>query len=487
LRRALRIVAVVLGIALIALVVVVTIKTMGLHSRQPRVESRPNEFRGGAAAAERLARALRLKTVSLDGQPTESAAFAELHALMQAAYPAVHEQGRREIIGGSSLLFTIEGADSAAAPAIFLAHMDVVPARAGEWSVDPFAGIIKDGYVWGRGALDDKSSVMGLMEACEVLLASGWRPARTIYLAFGHDEEIGGEDGAANLASRLRERGVQAEFVLDEGLPITVGVLDGVDVPLALIGVAEKGFANIELIATGPGGHGSMPGRDNATARLARALVRLEEAPFPAAITGPVASMFDFIAPEMPLARRVALANLWLTGRFVRSQLSEKAASNALIRTTVAPTMLSASEKPNVLATRASATLNVRIHPDSTVAETVAGIRRRIDDARISVAVIEGPSTAEPSQVADVESAAFERLMRTIRGSLDPRTVVAPGLVVGQTDSRHFEPVAENIYRFAPYVLTPEDLPRFHGPNERIAVDVYTDMIWFYMELLRAL
>jgi carboxypeptidase PM20D1 len=282
------------AVLLALLLLILLVRTFTFTSRQPAVSKAQLDLPDQSAMAKRLAGALRIQTVSYDediehAEPSSSgAAFDELHDYLRAQFPLVHDRLQRESVGQHSALFTWSGRDPGRPPLLLLGHLDVVPADATRWTHAPFSGRVADGYVWGRGAIDDKLVSVALLEATEQLLRKGFEPEQTIYIALGHDEEIGGYTGAHAIAALLAERGVHAEAVIDEGLAITEGILEGIDVPVALIGIAEKGFLNVELIATGEGGHSSMPPRQTAVGILSAAIARLQEHPMPGAIDGAV-------------------------------------------------------------------------------------------------------------------------------------------------------------------------------------------------------
>jgi carboxypeptidase PM20D1 len=266
-----------------------------------------------AAAVQRLSTALQVQTVSTETGPPSSEVLAAFHSLLERSFPLVHARLKREDVGGGSLLFTWPGADPAAPALLLMAHQDVVPVEAGsegKWSAPPFSGTVANGFVIGRGAIDDKGSLMAILEATERLLARDYRPKQTIYLAFGHDEERGGT-GAQAMAAFLRQRRANIGLGLDEGYAVLDGVIGGVTAPIAMIGIGEKGYVSVELTATGAGGHSSMPASDNSVVRIARAVERLSDQQMPARIEGPSGAMLNGIAPYGGVMMRAALANRW--------------------------------------------------------------------------------------------------------------------------------------------------------------------------------
>lgn len=276
-------------------------------------------------AAERLAGSLRMRTISSeDPAAFDAEAFEALHGYLESAFPRVHAQLRRETVASHSLLYTWQGSDSSVNPILMIGHLDVVPVEPGaegNWQQDPFGGRIADGFIWGRGAIDNKSTVVGTLEAVEMLLSEGFQPARTVYLAYGHDEEVGGAAGAREIAALLKARGVELEMVLDEGGVIAEGILPGISEPIALVGIAEKGFVTIELSARVAGGHSSLPPRQSAVGILSAAVARLEATPMGARLEGPTRQLFDRIGPRFPIVQRALFANLWLTGPLVLRSL----------------------------------------------------------------------------------------------------------------------------------------------------------------------
>jgi carboxypeptidase PM20D1 len=439
------------------LATVILIRAAGFDSRQ--IQSEPLQAIGidRVELVKRLSEAIRFKTLSLQetvhSNPNE---FLQLHAFIDKSFPRLRQSLNKETVGRYSLLYTWPGKDKRLKPCLLMAHMDVVPVEAAtesSWQQPPFSGQVADGFIWGRGAMDDKASVLGILEAVEYLLTSGFEPSRTVYLAFGHDEEIGGND-AAKIAGFLQSRGVELEYVLDEGLNIFNDIIDGVSAPVALIGIAEKGYLSLQLTAASPGGHSSAPPTHTAISVMSLALQRLEGRPFPARLSEPTREMIEFLGPEMSWPKRLAVANLWLFDPLLKKQLSRSPLINALIRTTVTPTIFHAGVKENVLPTKASAVINLRLAPGETVGGAIAHVRATIDDPNISVRPL--PVQLEPSSVSDIQSTSFASLHRTIRQTA-PQALVAPALLVAATDSRHYQALTKNIFRFLPITLGPED------------------------------
>jgi len=438
------------------------------------------------AAARRLGAAVKLQTIASATDAEQSAdAFLALHDLIAKDFPVFHAAARRDVVAKYSLLYTWEGSDPKAPPVALLAHQDVVPIAPdtdGDWQVPPFSGEVKDGFIWGRGSWDDKGNLFSILEAVEQLAKENFRPKRTVYLAFGHDEEVSGKRGAAAISKLLQSRGVRLDYAFDEGLLITDGVLKGIDKPVALIGIAEKGYVTLNLSATATPGHSSLPPRVTAIGTLSAALARLESNPFPAHIKGVTRETLETAAPETGFGMRVALSNLWLLEPLVRAQMEASSQTAATIRTTTALTIFNAGNKENVLPGHADAIVNFRLLPGETEDSVTARVTSVIADERITVTPI--PGNTNPPPVTSTDTANYRAVNRTIR-EIFPDALVVPGLMVGATDSRNYLKMTDNIFRFSPVRATPEDLKRFHGTNERLSVDNYADMIRFYRRLLQ--
>ena len=478
-----------LGIVVLVLAIAVGAKTALMPSRQLAVAPAAPVAVDAASASARLGAAVRFRTIaSLDDVDASGAEFMGLHAHLKASFPKAHAVLKREVVGRYGLVYTWPGGDPSAPGIGLLAHQDVVPVAPGtegDWQQPAFSGAVQGGFVWGRGAWDDKGNLMSMMEAVELLAASGFEPRQTIYLIFGQDEEIGGQRGAAQIAKLFKERGVRLQFVIDEGLLITEGVLAGLNKPAALVGVAEKGYLSLQLTASAAPGHSSMPppqAEQSAIGMLSAALARLEDKQMPLAVRGLSQEMFETLAPEMSGANRVFLSNLWLFKPVIEQQLKKGASTNALLRTTTALTVFNAGNADNVLPGRAIATVNYRLLPGDSSEQLVAHATKVVANPAIKIERAPG-LVSEASKVAHTDAAGYQLINKTLR-QLHPDVVVAPGLMIGATDSRHFDAVADNIYKFSPVRAKPEDLKRFHGTNERISTANYVELIQFYHQLI---
>lgn len=432
---------------------------------------------------ERLAQLIRLPTVSAELEERGTAPFEELFALLGELYPRTHAALDLERHGQLGLLFRWRGR-SDADPLVLMAHTDVVPAEEADgWTHPPFAGVVADGLVHGRGALDDKGPLVVALEAVENLLAAGFVPARDVYLSFGGNEETQG-DAAALAAASLRERGVVPWLVLDEGGAVVEDPLPRVHGSFAMIGVGEKGVLSLRLEATGAPGHASAPPPLTAVRRVARAVDRLGPETFPPRTAPAVTRMLELLAPhaEGPARAlyRALAASPRLSARVLAAQGGEGA---AMVRTTVAATMLSGGSAVNVLPARAEATLNLRLGLGETVAGTVERVRRRIRDPQLGITVLEGE---DPSPASPVDSPAFAALAGAVAEAY-PGTLPVPYVMMQASDARHYHRFAPAVYRFAPLSMDAAQRASIHGVDEHVTVDALERGERFHRALLEGL
>ncbi len=471
---------------LIVLAAVLVLRTTRLQSPPPLAAAIDPLPLDEDALAQRLAQGLRVATVSdPEGAPDAGPTLLQFHQLLRTLFPSVHSKLQVEQINDYSLLYTWTGSDPSLQPVLLAAHMDVVPIEPGtetQWTHPPFDGVIAEGYIWGRGTLDDKSCLMGLLEAAEKLSADGFRPRRTIYLAFGHDEEIGGKNGAVQIASTLKERGVHLAFTLDEGSAIMQGIIAGVEPPVAAIMAGEKGYITFKLGLKGHGGHSSMPGKDMVVPRLARAITRLDAHSLPPRLTPPVATMLERLAPEMPFAARLLIANRELFEPVLLHVLSEAPITSALIHTTQAITVFRGGVKDNVLPSEAYALVNYRLLPG----DTIEGVRQHIVDAIDDDAVEVKPTEEfgnEAPPLSDPNAPQFNVIARSV-AQVFPDALISSGIIMATTDNRHYAAIRDQAYYFAPFFYRPDDQTRIHGTDERIGVADYANMVRFYRQII---
>ncbi|MDO7600432.1 MAG: M20 family peptidase [SAR86 cluster bacterium] len=465
-----------------ALLSIALIRTLMHSAPEPTVNVGLTADIDGEAATNNLAASIRFKTIS--HQDKEKFSPQEFEGFIKWAadtYPEFHSAMQLEMLE-YTLLFKWEGSDNSLAPILLTAHYDVVPVIPGTesiWEEEPFAGVISNNRIWGRGALDDKSGVVGMMEAATYLIQNNFQPTRTVYFSFGHDEEIGG-GGAAQVTEKLKQEGVQLQWSLDEGSFVNRGFFPGVDKLVAPINVAEKGIMNLLIVAKAKGGHSSTPPKKTAVTILADALIKLENEPLPGSLEGLSAVMFDEVSKHMPFGYRFLFANRWLFGGLLDSQMSSTPVINAMIRTTTAPTMLSGSIKSNVLPIEATALINFRLHPRDSIESVTEHVRRVVGSDQVEVRALGG---IEASGVSSWESPGYEIISSSL-SKVYGEVVSVPGIMIAASDTRHYSKVADNSFRFNPFSIVPEDMTGFHGTNESIAVDSFIAGIKTYVDII---
>ena len=478
---------VVLAVLLLFLVAFLLVRTATFARPFDPVEPVEGLSVDAPVVAEHLSAAIRCETYATGQTDTPNRqGLLALHRLLVGLYPRAHATLKLEIINKFSLLYTWEGSQPGLPAVLFMAHQDVVPvepASLPDWTYPPYEGQVAEGFIWGRGALDIKNQIIALFEAVEGLLKAGYQPQRTIYLAFGHDEETLRGSGAEAIVTLLQERMVTLAAVLDEGGAIVVGILPGVKQPVAMIGTAEKGYLTLELSVQGQPGHTARPPAHTAIGVLAEALSRLEANPMPSHVSA-MRPLFKGVGGYAPFFTQMAFANLWLFGGMVKRRLEANPGTNAAVRTTAAISMIQAGLRENILPAQARATVNFRLLNGDSIATVCDHVRRVIHDERVHFEVVEGKAW-EASLSSPVNGAAFhclESATRTVFGNLP----VAPSVIAGATDSRKYVAVCENVYRYSPVVADQADLNRSHGTNERIAVAALEKMVKFYAELIPA-
>jgi carboxypeptidase PM20D1 len=489
-----------LTVSAFALVVaVILIRTM-LHTPASQDGFQISQIKvDDSLIAAHLSQAIQMPTISFqsdnegDIQP-----FVDFIEWVKLTYPEINQAMTLDIFG-HSMLYKWQGSDAALQPILLTGHYDVVPVIPGtesQWQHPPFAGAISDGIIWGRGSLDDKSAVIAMLEAATLLLEQGFAPQRTVYFSFGHDEEVGGTRGAAAVTQYLADQHVQLTWSLDEGSFVFDDVLPGVTKLVAPINVAEKGSVTLVIAAKGAGGHSSMPPKQTAVGVLAAAITKLEKNPVPGGLEGLSLDMFDAVSRDMDFVPRMLFANRWLFGSLLEGQLSNAATTNAMLRTTTAPTMLTGSVKTNVLPIEATATVNFRIHPRDSVQDVIDHVKFVVADENIDVRLMGGAGFGAStvidaelagrgaSEVSDKDSSGFKLVKQSIR-EVYGDVVVVPGLMVAASDSRHYAKVADNSFRFNPMIVTNEDITGFHGTNEKISVANMAQGTRTYMQIIR--
>jgi carboxypeptidase PM20D1 len=468
---------------IVALLIIIIIKTIAFKSMQLKAEAATLPVFGNRSASN-LSKAITFPTISnAISAPVDTVAFKGYLKFISEAYPLADSMLKKETFSSFSLLYTWEGKNPALKPVILTAHMDVVPPVAAEsWTKPPFSGENDGTFIWGRGTLDDKIGMISILEAVERLLSENYQPERTVYLAFGHDEEISGLRGAAFIASALKERKIDAEFVIDEGEAVTVGMIPMISSPVALVGTSEKGYLSVTLTVEKEGGHSSYPEKETAITILTMALNSVVTNQMDARISGPVNDFMRYLGPEMPFYAKAVFANKWLFKGIILNLYQGDRTSNAMVRTTTAPTILHAGIKDNIIPPKAEAVVNFRILPGETSADVMEHLKKVISDERVIITMHDGFN--EPSPVSPVDVFGFKTILKTIR-QVYPDAIVAPALVIGASDSRKYLGVCKNIYNFAPIVINSENLISIHGIDERIKIEDFNNGIGFFYLLIK--
>ncbi len=468
-------------IAVLLLAAVVAYRTITVPNKQHPGAALPAPPLSDSALLH-FQNAIHFQTVSFgDSSQWDSVPFIEFHHYLEKTFPLVHAHLSREIVDGYSLLYKWEGKNPKLAPFILMAHQDVVPIEEETkklWTVDPFGAVVKDGYIWGRGTTDDKINLMGILEAAEKLLQENYQPERTIYFVFGHDEEIGGK-GASAIAQLLESRHIKAALILDEGGIVTREKVPGVTKPVALLGTAEKGYMTLEFSVTKKGGHSSMPEAETAVDILNKALVKLHDHPFPDRLEKPSRAMLAYLATESKFPNNMAFANTWLFNRLILHNYEKSNSGNAIVRTTSAVTIVRSGIKDNVIPSVATAIVNFRLLPNDSTSWVLQHVKEIIGDDRVVIKKY-GQTVSEASPIADENGFGFQKVDAIVHKSFDS-IIIAPFLLVGATDSRHFDKVSDNVIKFSPMV----DPIGFHGIDERVSLDSYRHTIWFFEQLMR--
>ena len=470
------------ALALVFLFLVVIIaRALAFKPKGESEEKHEPVFVNNEKAVQDLAQMIKCRTVSSKDKSLEDEAeFRKFEDLLTRLFPRVHERCEFTKVGNRALLYRWKGV-SDKSPTVLMSHYDVVSVVPENWEKPPFDGVIENGVLWGRGTLDTKGTLNGILQAAEQLIAEGFIPKNDIYFAFGGDEEING-GGAPAIVNLFKERGITPGAVIDEGGAVVENVFPGVKRPCALIGVAEKGMVNIEYSVTGGGGHSSSPAPHTPVGRLSAACVAMESAPFKFKITPPVRAMLDTLGRHSTFLYRLIFANLWCFAP-VLNLLTKKTGGelNALMRTTTAFTVMEGSKGLNVIPPYAKMASNHRIIPGETVDGVLRGTRRRVKDKRVEIKVLEGTN---PSVISRIDCEGYERVASAI-GSTWQNTIISPYLMVACSDSRHWGVISDRVYRFSAMALSGEERATIHGNNERIPLDTIVKTVEFYVRLIK--
>ena len=437
-----------------------------------------------------LSDAIKIPTIAnRDESLVDWAPFDEFHAMLEKAYPLMHEKLTKEIVSTRSLLYHWKSEHPEKEPIALLSHQDVVPVTPGtegDWKYPAYSGEVAEGFLWGRGAIDMKNHLIGVCEAVETLLEEGYVPERDVYICFGHNEEVMAEGeicGADCMMRWFKERGIKLDSVLDEGGAILEAKVDKViDGHLAGVGIAEKGHVDFEISVNAKGGHSSQPPKHSALGELSRIVCRLENNQFKAELTPQLYSLFNEIGKNTTYPVRCVMSNLPVLKPLVTKICSEIPPVASMMRTTTAVTMATGSPAPNVLPQKATVNVNFRIMPGQTIDDVEAHIRK-IAGPKAEIKMVSGKN---PSKISPTDSRAFNAI-REICKEMDPKAIVAPYLVMGGTDARNYEDVCDNIYRYSPFLMDTALLLTCHGTNERIPLTSLKDGVVFFKKYIKAL
>ncbi len=476
-------------ILIIALAIIITaIKAAFFKEDMPKSEKSEKENVNVKRCAKHLSQAIQIKTISCaDETKTDWTEFEKFHEFLEKSFPLISKNLKCTKVSKASLLYEWTGTGSKELPIAFLAHMDVVPVSRGtenDWEHPAFDGYNDGEFIWGRGALDMKNHLICLMESVETLLEEGYTPTRTVYLCLGHNEEIvaGENSGADELMKELKSRGIRLDSVIDEGgamLPASVkGILDA---NLAGIGVAEKGYADFKLTLNAKGGHSSQPPKHTAIGELSKAVCRLENHQFKAKMLPFVKNLFVLMGKRMTYKGRFILCNHAILRPLILKIMTKISPAASLVRTTTGVTMAEGSPAANVLPQKASVTVNFRIMPGETIETTKEHIRKVIKNDKIEIEYIKGK---EPSKISPDDTRAFNTLKK-LTVELDNKNIVVPYLVMGGTDAYHYEPICDNIYRFAPFTVSSELLLTTHSTNERCPIAQLEQGVSFFKKYIK--
>lgn len=433
-------------------------------------------------AISRITEAISYRTISYEDKADfDSTQFIKFNEFLLRSYPLLHSTCEQKTFNKYSHLFKWTGQNTNLDPIVLMAHHDVVPiASLPLWTVHPFDEGVKNDTIYGRGALDDKGSLISILEAVEQLMSNGFVPSRTIYISLGHDEEVLGRDGAAQIANFLENENIQAAFVLDEGGSRT-NTIKEVNTDIALIGIAEKGLLSIDLVVNIAGGHSSMPAQETSIDVLSSAISKLKQNPSKASFTEVTDIFMDKLGPEYPFKLKMLFANRTIFKSLLVKELTKTNGGNATVRTTTSPTIFEAGIKENVIPISARAVINFRILPGEDINSVVNHVKTTINDDRVIITKMNTPEN--PSAISPIDNIFYTSLEKSIK-EIFPSTLTTPYLTLGATDSRHFKNISRHIYKFTPFKITPENIACFHGIDERVPVSEFEDAIRFYRQII---
>lgn len=475
---------VIIGGLLVILITVVLIRAISFRpQKKATVASKPVQVPLDQVVNS-LQELIQCKTISYQNEAEEDMLeFLKFEAKLQKHFPQVHNTCEFAKLGNRSLLFKWIGKQSTKTPAVLMSHYDVVPVVEELWNVPPFSGLIQDGYLWGRGTLDTKGTLNGIMSAAELLITQGFVPEQDVYFAFAGNEEVAGT-GAIAIVDYFERMGIEPRLVVDEGGAVVNNVFPGVKNECALIGIAEKGMMAVELILKSSGGHASSPKPHTVVGELAQAAVNVEANPFKSRLSIPAKLMFDTLGRESSIVYRMIFANLWLF-RGLLDAICKKSGGelNALMRTTMALTQMEGSRANNVIPPVAKMGINSRLICGESSEEAIAQLKKVIANDRIEVRKVQA---SEPSRISQVDCPAYDLLTEVIRETWD-QVLVSPYLMIACSDSRHYGRISPYVYRFSAMRLSLEERKSIHGNNEKIPLETIQKTVEFYLRLMQRL
>ena len=471
---------IILAIIVVFLAVLVIRAATFKPKAQPAVDETPVEFDKDAAVSA-LQRLVQCKTISHNNHALEDEAeFSKLIALLPELYPAVFTACRMQVLPDRGLLLRWEG-KSHDAPSVMMAHFDVVPVVEEMWEKPPFAGILEDGVLWGRGTLDTKVTMNGALSAANALISQGFQPENDIYFAFSGGEEVNGQ-GAVNIVNYFRAQNITPAMVVDEGGAVVENVFPGVKEPCAMIGIAEKGMMNVRYTVRSGVGHASAPLPKSPVTDLAKACRKIVDNPFKMHLTKPVAEMFDTLGRHSSFVYKLIFSNLWcfkpVLNVICKSSGGEM---NALVRTTTAFTQMEGSTARNVIPAKASMVSNMRLNPEDSVASALEYLKQTVGDDSVELEVLE---SFEPSRISQTDCDGYRKVASAVANTWRG-CITTPYLMVQCSDSRHYGVISDKVYRFSAMDLTKEERGSIHGNNERIRLGTIHKSVEFYIRLLR--
>ena len=471
---------VILGLVLVFLAVLVLRALMFNPKPQPQLDAEPIDFDKDAAVSA-LQQLVRCKTVSnVDPALEDDAEFEKLINLLPELYPHIVKACTFTRFPDRGLLFHWQG-KAHDKPSVMMAHYDVVPVQEDMWEKPPFAAILENGVLWGRGTLDTKVTLNGALSAANYLVQKGFVPEQDIYFAFSGGEEVNGK-GAENIVNYFAQQGIVPALVVDEGGAVVENVFPGVNVPCGMIGIAEKGMINVRYTVRSGGGHASAPLPKSPVTDLAKACRKVVDNPFPMHLTPPVAALFDTLGRQSSFVYKLIFANLWCFKPILNLIcISSGGEMNALVRTTTAFTMMEGSSARNVIPAKASIVSNMRLNPQDTVESAVEYLRKTVNDPSVEIEVLEGNA---PSRISQVDCDSYRKVAAAVSATWDG-CITSPYLMVQCSDSRHYGAISDKVYRFSAMDLTKEERGTIHGNNERIRVETLCRAVEFYIRLLR--